>query len=303
LPFYKTRSQRREVLNTQDRIAAQQAQEVRDHQLRLSLRAWKDQLGLPVVVALCSLVLYVSFFSIHHVDVAARRLIFLVPVFAIGGLMLVSREWIDQNVGRHLTGPSMDVVKKINDSSMAVPAIVLLVCAGLYVLGLGFLVKLVTFFALIAFAAFRLPPVTDWLAQEPDLSHFKATGPVGKPDPKSFSSETESAEFTDVGSAGQDHKDDGSRIEEEDIPPANKSKDLSPDAVVLKNPDLTEAEQRLAQARADVAAFEGLSVPKGAEERRDHNRTLGRKKAKVTRLTKKVLELGGDPESLMHHSV
>lgn len=280
-------------MNTQDRIAAQQAQEVRDHQFRLMLREWKEHLNLSVLVALLGTSLYVAFFGIQHVEVAARRLVFLIPVFAVGALMLVSREWVENNIGRHIKGPSLDMVKQINDSSMAVPAVVMLVSAVLYVLGLGVLVKLVTFLALVGFVGFNLPPVTDWLAQEPDLSHFKATSPARKPDPKSFSDDTEVVDVVDV-----DVATENAAQTDVPAPTTGNASVVSDEPVELKNPDLTEAEQQLAEAKVKLADFQKQDVPKDAEERRAHNRQLAGKKSSVTRLSKKVSTLGGDHDSV-----
>ncbi len=265
-----------------NRIDTQLERERSKHKFRLLMRNWAGILGnwtIPVV--LWSFLLY---FGLWNTDATTSQFtvtLIMVPPVLLAALILLKREMLSEYLRDWVGEKLMNRLVAMNQSINNQIGIILLGAAGLTIIGLSGLVSLAASVSVIAAVAMQLPNVKQWLAEEPDLDR-----PLTK------------AEI--VAEEARYRADRGEVVAEAVVDPAPvvaPEPETSSAAVSLQNPQITEAVQRLQDARRELKAHQDtLPMSETPDEVKVRRKRTTELRKVVTKYEQELTDLGMDPK-------
>ncbi len=245
-------------------IQLERAQSI--HRMRLVLRQLAATASNWMIPA--TLWAFVFYFDAWNTDEGTSQFtttLILIPPLALAGLILVKRQWLQENLADWFGAKLMARLDAMNQSVSNQIGAVLLVAVALTFIGLPGLVTFMAWVMLIGFVAQLVPSVQKWLQENPDLRRPPTQDDLAR----------EMAEFK---------ADRGESLVEPVSAPAPSphaaaaspvsTGDGSPAPTELPNPELVEARHKLAAATDAFSAAEKAVVPDD-ESAEDRKKRLG----------------------------
>ncbi len=232
-------------------IQLERAQSI--HRMRLVLRQLAATASNWMIPA--TLWAFVFYFDAWNTDEGTSQFtttLILIPPLALAGLILVKRQWLQENLADWFGAKLMARLDAMNQSVSNQIGAVLLVAVALTFIGLPGLVTFMAWVMLIGFVAQLVPSVQKWLQENPDLrrpptqddlaremAEFKADRGESLVEPFSAPTPSPQAVAASPVSAG----------------------DGSPAPTELPNPELVEAKRKLDEATNALYAAEQAPIP------------------------------------------